>query len=106
MESLLQQLADEGFEALPPAKLGQISIWCRDYCWASGDAAYCVLADLFCKLDDAWRTGPIRVDTETLVSIALQRELPAVLTSNREMALATARTLREEVLQILTSQRR
>ena len=49
---------------------------------------------------------PIRVNTETLISIALQRELPAVLTSNREMALATARTLREEVLQILTSQRR
>ena len=105
MESWLARLADEGLDAFPPAKLDAVASWCRDYCFASGEVAYCVLSDLLLTLHVAWE-GPVRVDTAESMSRALTRDIPTILDADPETARIVALALREEVLQILSAQSR
>ena len=105
MESWLARLAEEGFGAFPPARLNSPARWCRDYCYASGHVAYCVLSDLFSELHLAWE-GPIRLATAEAMSSALARDMPTILDSDTETSRVVALALREEVLHILSSQPR
>lgn len=101
--SSLQRLADAGLGAFPPADLDKLAEWCREFCWASGQVAYCILADLFYVLHEAW-DGPVLASTSHSMSQALSRDLPAILENEAEVARVVALNLHDEVLQVLGSQ--
>lgn len=98
----MQRLADGGLGNFPPANLGNLADWCRDYCWATGQVAYCVLSDLLSQLFDAWNS-PISIGTDEAMSAVLKRGVPEILESDNETARVLALTLRDEVLLILSS---
>lgn len=98
----MRRLAKEGLGAFPPARLGDLSQWCEEYCWATGHVAYCVLSSLFSVLFQAWKY-PIPEDVEEAMSGILRKQLPAILDSDDETARVVALALREEVLFILSS---
>ena len=105
MESWLARLAEDGLVAFPPAELSSLARWCREYCWASGHVAYCVLSDLFWELHVAWE-GPIRLATADAMTSVLARDIPAILESGADTGRVVALALREEILHILSSQPR
>lgn len=104
MESWLARLAEEGLGAFPPARLNSPARWCRDFCHASGSAAYCVLGDLFAELHLAWEEGPVRLATAEAIGTALARDISVVLDSDDDTGRVVALSLREEVLRILSTQ--
>ena len=101
-KSSLLRLAEGGLGDFPPAKLGDLADWCRDYCWATGQVAYCILGDLFSLLFIAW-DNPISSSTDEAMSAVLKRDIPQILESDNESARVLTLTLREEVSLILAS---
>lgn len=102
--SELLRLAEGGLAAFPPDGLGSLAEWTRDYCWASGAVAYCILHDLFEVLVDAFE-GPVLSSTASEVDVVLRRDLRAIVEAeDPDVARTVALSLRSDVMEALRSQ--
>lgn len=95
----LEQLAGRGLGAeFLPEELPGLAAWCRDWCEASGDARYCVLADALAWLDDAVDEQGVPKQLIERINAELTRYLPAILELDDIAGAASmARILRERI---------
>ncbi len=101
----LSRLAESGLGALPPDSLTDLSAWLRDFCWSTGNVAYCILSDAFAALDTWWEEALPTEVVERLDAL-LAVELPAVDGApDSETARTLALYVRDEILQILRESR-
>ena len=99
--STLRRLGEGGFAAVPWDQLHDLSAWCRDRCETTGEARYCVLADIL-KMIDLWDNQGV----PTALLDGVERELtglPAVLDADAEAGTLLAVRLRDDVGRFLVS---
>lgn len=99
--STLSELGQGGFEAVPPERLGDLAAWCQDWCAATGEGRYCILAQVFGMIDDWWGEQGVPEALLRKVERAVTSTLPAVLESDASSGALFAVGLRDEVAPLL-----
>jgi hypothetical protein len=99
--STLRRLAQGGFAVVPVDELHDLSVWCRDRCETTGDARYCVLADVLTMI---YQWDDQGVPTELLAGVEqVLTGLPALLDADPEAGSLLAVRLRDDVGRCLLS---
>lgn len=99
----LVRLALNGLAAYPPAGLGDLCSWCRDWCLAAADVRYCALADALQVVADWFddRGGVLSSSMKEL-DVALQQNLPHIIDEDdASVAVAMTRVLHDELVEIV-----
>ncbi len=82
--SVLEKLAQTGFSGVSADQLGEVACWCDDWCRATGDGRYCILAATFHDLYEWWsehdKYNGIPVDLSRSIDEVILSRLSAILT--------------------------
>ncbi len=79
MHELLEDLAANGLSAVPASLFDDLAAWCRDWCIATGDARFCVIADVLSEIFEAFGEQGLPMKVVEKIDGLLVRELPHVL---------------------------
>lgn len=101
--STLRRLAAEGFSAVPDSQLRDLAAWCQDWCEATGEGRYCILADMLARIDDWLGEHGVPVALFQQVELALGSWIPAIMDADPSSGALLAVGMREEVGPLLMS---
>ena len=105
-KTVLAELANGGFEGVPPQRFYDLSSWCRDWCVSTGDGRFCEIATLLRMIFDAFGEQGLPTATAELIDAALRRELPHILSATDAGSGAKqARSVSEDISRILANTR-
>jgi hypothetical protein len=104
--SRLEELIAHGFEAVSGDDLGDLAAECQRNCEDTGDARYCIIANLFERIRSWWSEhseyGGVPFKLQRDIGNTLQLHLPAILSSASPTEAALLATmLKSEIVPML-----
>lgn len=97
----LKSLAFTGVQSRG-AEVADLAAWCDDWCIATGDARYCVLASMLTEIADWWEEQGAPSALLQAIDVAIKRDLAGVLAASTAASGAQlANELRTGVRQFL-----
>ena len=101
--STLRRLAADGFSAIPGSQLRDLAAWCQDWCEATGEVRYCILAGTLASIDDWLGEHGVPQALSHEVQLILRSGIPAILDAEPSSGALLAVSMREEVAPLLIS---
>jgi hypothetical protein len=105
--STLGLLAKTGFAGVSANRLGDLANWCDDWCRATGDGRYCILAATFRHLHEWWsehdKYNGIPVSLARSIDQTISRHLSGIL-EERDLAASAglAAVFEGEIINLLS----
>ncbi len=100
--STLRRLGEGGFDAVRVSQFPDLAAWCQDWCQATGDGRYCILARVLGMIDEWWSDQGVPEELGREVERTLTSKIPAIIEAESPASgAAFAVGLREEIASLL-----